>query len=236
MISDSVTDWLSTCEFPELRPGEIHVWCCDLDRGEDEIFAARALLSPDEVKQADRFVVERPRRSFTVCRALLRTLLGRYLRIHPCEVALEYGEFGKPELARQQRGRLSFNASHSDGWALIGVTATGRLGVDIERRRDLRDMDMLADTCFSTAELAAYNRACTADKVETFYNGWTRNVSMEPSAAPRILRIVGDATEAEQWTLFGFEPLPGYAGAIAIDQPGCEWLALDGKVMKINPG
>lgn len=233
-------DWPAVAVMPALHKDEVHVWRVSLDLDAARLTEARNLLSADELARADRYKVEHARRNFTACRAALRLVLGQYLNCPPRQIVFHYGDNGKPELLQDgpADGTLSFNASHSGAWGLVAIAATGRLGVDIEQCRPLRDMDQLAQTSFSAAELASYDAADADRKIEVFYNGWTRkeafikatgkglafglrnfDVELTPGATPRLLRIAGDDTPASQWSLVALTPAEGYAGAVAIDAP-----------------
>lgn len=80
---------------------------------------------------------------------LLRRVLGERLGRPAGELQLRRGERGKPELAG---GELAFNLSHSGGLALIGIAAGGAVGVDLERVRPLRRLDLLAEGALTAAE------------------------------------------------------------------------------------
>jgi len=71
--------------------------------------------------------------------------LGRYLEIQPDRIQFGYGKNGKPFLSERGKG-LEFNLAHSDEMALVAVTASGQLGVDVERVRVLEDLERPAMT------------------------------------------------------------------------------------------
>jgi 4'-phosphopantetheinyl transferase len=70
------------------------------------------------------------------------------------------------------QGRLEFNLAHSDGDAVIAVANGASVGVDIELRRPVDDVDTLAKVVFSDVERRELERAC--DPALAFLHGWTR--------------------------------------------------------------
>lgn len=130
---DTPPPWPSPPGPVELAAGEVHVWCAALGRPAEEIAALASLLSPDERERAARYRAPRARDEFQVSRALLRVLLGRYLRRDLPRLEFRPGPQGKPMLTGD--APLSFNVSHSFGVALIAVRAGGEVGVDVEQVR-----------------------------------------------------------------------------------------------------
>ena len=200
-----------------------------------------AQLSVDERERAARFHFERDRRRYVVTRGRLRQLLARELGVRPAEVLFDYGVHGKPSLGgRFVASPVSFNVSHSQDLALIGITAGIDVGVDIEALRALADEEQLARRHFSTAEFAEYQVVDTAARQRAFFCCWTRkealvkalgqglsypldafDVSVDPASEPRLRRMNDLAGENSGWCVGGFDPAPGYAAAVAVRGRSC---------------
>jgi 4'-phosphopantetheinyl transferase len=219
------------------------LWLADLDAlADDSAGASFDLLSDDERARAARFVFDVHRRRFVACRAALRTLLAARLGGSPRDLRFEYGRAGKPSLAGGSG--LRFNVSHSDRFALLAVTGGAELGVDVERVRTLRDMDLVADRVFSAAERDALHQAAPEHKVEVFFAGWTRKeaylkargegivllqtveVALAPGDRPRLIRVEGQPAEPERWSIEAFAPSPGLVAAVCIEGPTRRWNTL----------
>lgn len=219
----------------KLTRGEVHIWRAFLDR-----FAPRSgefLLSLDDEEQdtARRFHFERDRQSYTVTRALLRKILGRYLACAPDGIAFNYSERGKPWLSGTP---LHFNVSHSKGVALFAITRECELGVDVEQVRAMDDLLDIARNFFSVAEQRALASLPKEWQTEAFFNCWTRKeayvkatgagitealdkfaVTLAPDEAPRFLNIGDDPATAARWRLSAFAPATGFVGALAWQGP-----------------
>ena len=104
---------------------EVHIWYATT--GEPIDFPCcqsgwRDWLSADEVVRYQRFVFERDRQQFLMTHALARSVLSRYVAIHPREWQFAAGEFGRPEIASPALDRpLRFNLSRTRGLVVCAV-------------------------------------------------------------------------------------------------------------------
>ena len=106
-----------------LREGEVHVWTAELCASRERVDDFVLSLSPGETLRASKYVFERDRENFILCRGMLRALLGAYLAVPGPAVEISTDLRGKPELARHLRGSdLRFNLSHSHGLAIFAFT------------------------------------------------------------------------------------------------------------------
>ncbi|HVY80703.1 MAG TPA: 4'-phosphopantetheinyl transferase superfamily protein [Steroidobacteraceae bacterium] len=101
---------------------------------------------------------------------MLRALIGAYARCPPQALRWIYGPNGKPALAGDRAGRLSFNLSHSGSRALLAVAAGAEIGADLEQHRAI-EAASIADRFFFGAEREAIRAALEPDAI--FYRYWT---------------------------------------------------------------
>jgi 4'-phosphopantetheinyl transferase len=192
-----------------------------------------ATLSPKEQARAKKFAFEKLQRRFVLRRAALRMLLGYYLEVALEQVHIELAEFGKPTLAKaHQESDLQFNLSTSEDYAIIGITKGRKLGVDIEYHKRHADYEKIAQRFFSTAEVAAFLDLPQNQRLEGFYNCWTRkeafikavgqglsyplkdfDVTLKPDELPKVLRVAGG--NAANWKLAAFTPAEDFTAAVA---------------------
>ena len=216
-----------------LREGIVYVWEGRLDVDATIEGAARALLSPREKARADRFVYARHRRRYTVAQAHLRRTLGELRGMHPARVPFRYGEHGKPFLT----GGPAFNQSHSSERVMIGVTADGRLGIDIEKIRTVRLMAEIARKNLASDEAALFRRTPDRDRERMFFRIWTckeaflkalgvglteplRSFSVDPSPGRRnaLVRADDHGEAPAHWHVANIPCSHGAEAAIAIDR------------------
>ena len=125
------SNWPRVDALPSSVPGT-KLWWCPLDATADEIVGWRTVLSDAERTRAARFGMPLLQTRYVVGRTALRTVLGSVLGVAPPDVPIERGVRGRPRL-REHVG-LDFNVSHTADVALIGISDTARIGVDVECR------------------------------------------------------------------------------------------------------
>jgi 4'-phosphopantetheinyl transferase len=175
-----------------------------------------------------------------MARATLRLLLGRYLDSDPARLRFCYGAHDKPALAPESGGDSPrFNVSHSHGLALIALTRSREIGVDLEQIRPEIALENIARRFFSQAEVATLFALPPRERGEAFFACWTRkeayikakgggltipldqfDVSLGRGKPAAILSTRWDPTEACRWSLRDLYPGPGYAAAVAVEGDG----------------
>jgi 4'-phosphopantetheinyl transferase len=223
---------------PALGNDEIQIWIVEVGAPDVDNARHAEILAPAERTRAARFRSESDRDCFIQRRAALRMILAGYLGVAPRDVAFTANEFGKPSVvAPPASAGLSFNASHSGTVAAIAVARAGRIGIDVERLRPMADAASIAARFFAAAEAAALAALEPHDRVEGFFNAWTRKeavvkavgrgllipldafeVSLRPREPPAILRWDIPDAAPRQWRIHHIEPAAGYVGALVVDR------------------
>jgi len=116
----------------------IELWLVDLEKSAkalDAIERAVPRLTADDLERADAIADRRARRdrlaAYTALRILLERIAGAGVRGRPFMRTAG----GKPRL---DCGTAEFSLSHIEGLALIGISSTYPLGVDLERVRPIK--------------------------------------------------------------------------------------------------
>jgi 4'-phosphopantetheinyl transferase len=131
-------------------------------------------LRDDERSRYSRFAKERDRSAFAVTRAALRCLLAREIGVSPKDVSLIRNAWGKLLLADNERWpELDFSVSHAGELSVIAVSRCGPVGVDIERRRHVSEMERIATDIFDETTAAALRRLPLQDRDTAFFRLWT---------------------------------------------------------------
>lgn len=160
-----------------IRPIPIHdplapeVTAVDLDRMPADV--AWAGVSPDEQARAQRFRHPRDQIRYCAAHAALRTLVAQRLGRPPLALRFHTNAHGKPALS-EEPVPLHFNLSHSQGTALIALSAHHEVGIDLEVQPIRSDaVDALAPTVASPTERTLL-AALDAHAVGTAFLGmWT---------------------------------------------------------------
>ena len=143
---------------------------CNIEGHSSRIEELTNRLSVEEQQRARRFHRDSDRLRFCVGRSLLRKILSAQTNRPPRSITIRNGSYGKPYVD----GGPWFNLSHSGPAVLVGISQSGEIGVDIELVKPLRDLDELAQRCFSPRELESLERWTGFDRTRAFFRAWTR--------------------------------------------------------------
>ena len=226
-----------------LGAAQVHVLQSSLD--EASAAAGVSSLSTDEAVRAARFHRSHDRELFVRGRAWLRRVLGRYLEVPPQDVRFVIGEHGKPALAAPHAW-LQFNLSHTGSLALLALTRVGEVGVDVETVRAMSDVAAIARRQFAPSEWSRWSEMPCEEQLSAFYACWTRKeafvkalgaglslpldgfeVAFEPARPAALLSIGGSPQRAASWSMWAFEPLPGFCAAVVARGSGLELRRID---------
>lgn len=202
----------------------------------------RALLSEEERASEPRFYFADDQRRYLVTRAMVRTVLSRYIAIEPSKWRFVANRYGRPEIANISRAEcgLCFNISHTRGLIALGIAQDRKLGIDVEnvRRRDL-SLEV-ADRFFAKTEVAELATVPMERQQDRFIEYWTfkesyikargRGLSIpleqfsfhyphERAVYIAIEPQLGD--DADRWEFWQYRPTEEYLLAICAERrPG----------------
>lgn len=220
----------------ELTSQDVDVWFASLEQPAAVVTELEVLLTDDEKNRAGRFYFEQHRRFYVAGRGILRVLLSHYTGIEPGEIQFEYTKYGKPFLAsRDGFSNICFNLSHSYRYVMYAFTRSHLVGIDIEYIRPIEDMDQIALRNFSADEYQKFRSIDEVDKVQAFFNCWTRkeafikaigegvsfplqkfDVSLEPGYPAQLISLFGSPQNAKHWSMHDLRAPDGYAAALVV--------------------
>lgn len=214
----------------------ITVWCADIDAWFRESGAGpdqASILSEPERARAARLRGDTHRRRWLASHVALRHALATALDAPPESLEFAVGEHGKPRLAGRHAGMLEFSLSHSGGLALIAVSTTTPVGVDVELVESMNDLDAVAQRHFAPEESQTLGRLDGDARLDAFYRIWTRKEAYLKATGmglghaldrfavsharddARIVRIDDLDEAALAWTLADLRLDAPYIGAVA---------------------
>ncbi len=227
-----IINWQKPTSF-SLSDQDIFVWLIHIPECVEDISRDFELLDDHEKARAAAFKFACDKHSFIVSHVALRKILGRYLEIPAQTIHFEYNQYDKPHLSNLTQENVHFNLSHSHEYALIAITLNHEIGADIEQMQTTRDLGQIAERFFSQAEFEEYSSLLPDQKVEGFYNAWTRKeafikaigeglhyslkdfiVNLTPGKVAKLESIKEGVIQS--WQLMGFKPCKDYCAAIAV--------------------
>jgi 4'-phosphopantetheinyl transferase len=204
------------------------IWRLDLDELDDD----PSLLSAAERARADRFVKPVDARRYVQAHCGVRRILGAALGAAPERLEFFISDAGKPSLL--PASCFDFSLSHSGPLALIATSNTRRVGVDIEIRRAMDDLDGVARLLMSAHELHVFQNAGSHERQGAFFDLWTRKEALLKATGrgflvdPRTFELdVSDDVavtmfDETRWTVARLDAGTSAAAAIAVENVASE--------------
>ena len=160
----------------ELSDDKIHVYLIQFNLFDSE--NCIQCLSEVERHRAERLKIDEKKNQFVITRSVLRFLLSSAISKTCQEIEFFYGEHGKPGINDCLNGKpIEFNISHSGNYALIAITLSNKLGVDIEEINPDIDHHSLSKRFFSKQENLELQGVSVEQRCDIFYRVWTRKES-----------------------------------------------------------
>jgi 4'-phosphopantetheinyl transferase len=233
-----VSGWLDPPSHFSLGEAQIHLWRAPLRLSATSLAELRQLLSDDERVRADRYRFDGPAQTFTVGRGVLRLILSRYLGADPRQLQFGYNRYGKPELADVGQSWLQFSLAHSGDWVVYALAFRRPVGVDLEVRQLISDLERLVGQFFSPAERASFASLSPEQREAGFFRAWTRKeayikarglgfslspdrftVTLAPELRPKLLEDEKGSADGGEWSIVDVDVAAGYAAAVATRGP-----------------
>jgi 4'-phosphopantetheinyl transferase len=208
--------WTPCFGTPELHEHEAHIWSASLNVSDAQLKQMRAVLSRDEILRSERSPLIEERHRFTVSRGVLRHVLAPYVGVDARDIQFAYGHAGKPYLI-DNTGNIHFNMSHSGDLALVAVTRSREIGVDVEKLCDMPEMDDIVVRFFSDSAKAEFQSAPIAERVQVFFRCWTEREAISKCTGDGIAD--DKPLPVEGISVIPLLPAIGYVGSLAINGP-----------------
>jgi 4'-phosphopantetheinyl transferase len=182
-----------------LQDGRIDVWRIDLAQpsGSPHLIAS----SPDETGREQGLS---PLGQRAKAHRALREILSRYLACSPDALQFEIQPGGKPYLHAPAHA-LEFNLSHSRDIALLGISTSVKLGIDVETYRAVDDPLRLAQRVMSAVECDELSALSGDARLDRFLALWTRLEARQKALGLGIFARPADPTLLSS---FSFRPDP----------------------------
>ena len=204
---------------------DVHLWVANRVSCRERNNLAEFFLSEDEQNRAQRFRFSRDRDLFVMGRYITRRLLAHYAGSTPDKVKIVTDASGKPSTDLG----LNFNISHSHDQLLLGFSDSV-IGVDIEKKDYLADLESLGDSHFSEIEFQIMMDDAKGKRCDTFFEIWTKKESLVKGIGKGLglslqdFNVMGcngkvqwclPAVQTGDWYVRELEAEPGYKSAFA---------------------
>ncbi len=157
---------------------------------------------------------------------LLRDLAAGYLpqQGHGAAPVLHRDRLGRPFVSGSARQELDLNLSHSGEYIAAAISDAGRIGVDVERERDVDTR--AGDPFFTPGEIAYLDALPPGPRISAFFQLWTlkeayakalggglledlRRIELHWSGGTVRMGRVATGEPSSRWRFRTWSPAPG---------------------------
>jgi len=142
----------------------------------------------------------------------LREILCAYLGCSSEALEIKAWPGGKPYLGAPDT-QLEFNLSHSRDIALVGVTSSLKLGIDVETHRAIHDPLRLARRVMTADECVELDGLPEEQRLDRFLTLWTR---LEARQKAMGLGVFAQAADPALLSGFSFRPGPDRYASLCV--------------------
>jgi 4'-phosphopantetheinyl transferase len=166
----STDDFINDENGLSFDPGEIQIWSISLDCDVNFREACLNALGEKGRERIDFFKFKQVQESYVISQGGLRLLLAHYLNI-PADT-IQLGKLNKGKPYSIDNPKLRFNMSNSGRRVVYAFSMDEEIGIDIERLRELTDLDELIEKNYNTYERDYINKLPERRQYR-FFKFWT---------------------------------------------------------------
>lgn len=214
-----------------LQAGQIDVWRLNLCLNEEDFKYYQSILDESEKKRAAAFLDNNDRSQWVAAHGQMRLILAMYTGITPSKIPLVQRHGEKPFI---QDSKLFFNLSHTKNYALLALSNTGEIGIDIEYKREAAKIEAISRSTFSESEQSAILAVEGEERKTRFFRCWTKkeafikaigkgfsydtksfSVPVESDGPSQVIQFSDKDYDTKDWTLLAFIPSADSQAALA---------------------
>ncbi|MCP3931880.1 MAG: 4'-phosphopantetheinyl transferase superfamily protein [Bacteroidetes bacterium] len=214
---------------------EVHIW--KIESGESALLEqCQSILSKEELEKTDFFKFKEARIQYIISQGVLRILLANYLKITPQKVNIGRKPKGKPYSLDDKS--LFFNMSNSEGLCVFAFSRESEVGIDVEKKRKLADLQDMINRNFTASEIQFIKRN-PEEELERFFRFWTikeaylKAIGEGMRLTPDKLEFTIDRNtvkllsregifEFEDWVIKEFKSGDDFVGTIVYQNANCK--------------
>jgi len=203
----------------------VHIFRLSVNNHLEQLEFYTKILDSEELLRASKFFRNEDRERFIICRAVLKKLTGLYLKRTP-ELIKIIPDSNKKPVIKDYR-HLHFNVSHS-AECIVFAISDSTVGIDVEYINDNFNYGLIAQSCFTIAEINYINESC--HPVNEFFKLWTRKEALLKADGKALndsmntLNCLNDFYESDikyfnNYIINSFEIEKNYIASIAFNYP-----------------
>lgn len=221
-------------ESPEIEKNSVHICLAKTEVNQNYLNHIDTILTEDEIKKAERFRFNEHRNRYKMTRGTLRILLSKYLKkLNAKEINISYNKYGKPVLSLDKRTKdINFNLSHSGNYAIFAFALSKRVGIDIEKKHEIKYADQILERYIPNFESNKFKELPNLTKIDFFFSIWTcieayqkalgmglssNKIHFEIKATDNYDEAKLLFGESNRWSIISFKPSNTYWASVAAE-------------------
>ena len=223
-------------KYTSLSNSDVHIWQVSLVPDRERLNLCKSILDSATMQKAKWLKFEDDQNKYIICQGILRLLLANYLKIKTSEIVISRQKKGKPFVANETP--VFFNMSDSGNICVYAFSKFSELGIDIEEKRNLPDLDELIKKNLTKKEIEYINKK-PAEKSNNFFRFWTIKEAylkaigegmrltpdkLEFSIDGKKIKLIGqeEIYDQEDWLIKEFIPKTFYFGTLVMKNRNSE--------------
>ncbi len=169
-ISTYQTSLLNRQNYTFLKEEDLHIWQVSLVSNHALLDICKSALCSADQEKSKWLKFKKDQNKYLISQGVLRLLLADYLNIKTSEINISRHEKGKPFVENDRS--IFFNMSNSGNLCVYAFRKNTEVGIDIEEKRSLPDLDDLIKKNLTKTEIEYINKKPQM-KSNNFFRFWT---------------------------------------------------------------
>ncbi len=150
----------------------IYIWRIQLQPSPEDVSHLLSVLDEEELARYRKLIPSAAKQQFILSHYATRIILAYHLNLSPSKVRIYRTSNGKPTLDSSYT--LYFNLTHSHNLALLAVSSTHEVGIDIEYQQRAIEYTSVGKRFFSPLEYRYLQSVDPKQQRPVFFTIWTR--------------------------------------------------------------
>lgn len=212
----------------ELRKNEAHVWLIHWRIIKQWVLKNWSVMDTDDKTAVMRYQFTDDRLRSAAGRILSRILLAEYSGLPLNSIRIIREKYGKPVMDSEIGKIIKHSISHSGEVVALAFSREGRIGIDVEEKRDIPEYRELARNFFTAGES---NKIIISENNDLFYKYWTAKEAYTKALGTGLSKslksfyiegttIFDHKISQKDWEIFSVDRAEGYCVSVAVEKKG----------------
>lgn len=212
----------------DLCRNEVHVWLIHWRMLEQWLIKNWTVMGTEDRTAVSRYRFTDDRIRSAAGRILSRVLLAEYSGLPLSSIRIKREKYGKPVMDSNIGRIIKHSVSHSGEVVALAFSRDGRIGIDVEEKREIPEYKDLARNFFTTGESI---KIIKSENDDLFYEYWTAKEAYVKALGTGLSKslksfyiegtyIFDHKKLQKDWVIFSVNKADGYSVSVAVEKKG----------------